>query len=149
MLLILCAATCNAKPSKAEVPTDWSAPQTLPIPEAPQAEGICIRISLANQCAWLYQDGKVINSTKVCTGKAGSRTPTGRFHVINKHRYWTSTIYHVAMPYFLRLDPGYFGLHEGHMAGRPASHGCIRLPKTKAAEFFPVVPVGTIVLIEQ
>jgi len=144
MLALVTQAPAKTNKSEAD-----NAPKSVPVPEAQVPTGTCIRISLSNQCAWLYQDGKVVNTTAVCTGRPGRRTPTGNFFVINKHKDWISTIYHVPMPYFLRLDPGYFGLHAGHMAGKPASHGCIRLPKGKAAEFFSVVPVGTPVKIEQ
>lgn len=147
---IISIALLGVMPQLAARPTniDSGAPFNIPTPEAQVTTGISIIVSLKNQCAWLYQDGKVINTSAVCTGKPGKRTPTGNFYVISKHKKWTSTIYHVPMPYFLRLNPGYFGLHAGYMAGKPASHGCIRMPKEKAAEFFSVVPVGTPVKIE-
>jgi lipoprotein-anchoring transpeptidase ErfK/SrfK len=86
--------------------------------------------------------------TSICSGKPGYETPKGSFYVINKHRDWVSTIYHVPMPYFLRLNPGIFGLHAGQIALRPASHGCVRLPREKAAQFFEATPVGARVVIE-
>ncbi len=62
---------------------------------------------------------------------------------------WTksSTIYHVSMPFYMRLSGEPFGTHAGYLPGYPASHGCIRMPKNKAALFFKNVIGGTLVLI--
>jgi lipoprotein-anchoring transpeptidase ErfK/SrfK len=38
-------------------------------------------------------------------------------------------------------------MHAGYLPGYPASHGCIRMPKDKAALFFKNVIVGTSVRI--
>jgi lipoprotein-anchoring transpeptidase ErfK/SrfK len=46
------------------------------------------------------------------------------------------------MPWFMRLNCGAIGLHSGYVTGRPASHGCIRLPYEKAREFFQQLAVG-------
>jgi hypothetical protein len=116
-------------------------------PPPPTTKGKSIAIDTTNQRAWLFDNGIEILSSPVTPGKPSSPTPKGKFWVINKHKDWTSTIYHVPMPYFLRLNPGYFGLHEGPMQIYPASHGCIRLPKKQASEFFELTPIGTKVLI--
>ena len=101
-----------------------------------------VTIDLSSQRAWVTKHGRIINSTTVSTGRAGYSTPAGRFLVTDKHRSHTSTIYHVAMPWFMRLNCGAIGLHSGYVTGRPASHGCIRLPYHKAKEFFQQVAVG-------
>jgi lipoprotein-anchoring transpeptidase ErfK/SrfK len=46
------------------------------------------------------------------------------------------------MPFFMRLNCGAIGLHSGYVTGRPASHGCIRLPYEKAQKFFDICRVG-------
>ncbi|MEZ5387475.1 MAG: L,D-transpeptidase family protein [Prosthecobacter sp.] len=101
-----------------------------------------VTIDLSSQRAWVTKQGRVINSTTVSTGRAGYSTPAGRYVVTDKHKSHTSTIYHVAMPWFMRLNCGAIGLHSGYVTGRPASHGCIRLPYQKAKEFFQQVAVG-------
>lgn len=118
-----------------------------PAPIAPLSQGLCILIRLTNQDAWIYKDSKLIDSSRVTTGKKGKDTPKGFFYVINKHKDWTSTIYHAEMPYFLRLNPGDFGLHQGILSHNPSSHGCIRLPMGKAKDFFDKTPIGTKVFI--
>ncbi|HEY1051580.1 MAG TPA: L,D-transpeptidase, partial [Prosthecobacter sp.] len=85
---------------------------------------------------------RIVNSTTVSTGREGYRTPAGRYVITDKHKSHTSTLYHVAMPWFMRLNCSAIGLHSGYVTGRPASHGCIRLPYEKAKEFFHQVAVG-------
>lgn len=138
----------NGKKVKHIPPEDVLMRKVVETPPAPSSEGTSIRISLANQRAWLYEEGKPVLVSSITPGKKSSPTPKGKFHIINKHRHWTSTIYHVPMPYFLRLNPGYFGLHQGHMKLSPASHGCIRLPEKDASEFFTLAKIGDSVWIE-
>ena len=102
-------------------------------------------VRLSSQQAELYRDGEVIDSAQVSTGRKGYATPAGRFVITNKHRSWTSTLYHVAMPWFMRLNCGAIGLHAGNIPGYPASHGCIRLPYAKAKAFFAQLRVGDLV----
>lgn len=101
-----------------------------------------VTVNLSNQRAWVMKQGRIINSTSVSTGRAGYSTPAGRYVITDKHKSHTSTLYHVAMPWFMRLNCGAIGLHSGYVTGRPASHGCIRLPYEKAREFFHQVTVG-------
>ncbi len=68
--------------------------------------------------------------------------------MMKKHRQWKSTLYHAPMPLYLRLSCRDFGLHAGELPGYPASHGCIRMKKKDAEEFFSRVPVGTLVVIK-
>ncbi len=103
---------------------------------------LLVTVDLSEQRAWITQGGKVIDSTKISSGRKGYATPTGRFVVTDKHRTHTSNLYHVVMPWFMRLNCSAIGLHSGHVTGRPASHGCIRLPYEKAKAFFSIVKVG-------
>jgi hypothetical protein len=109
----------------------------------PHREERRIEISIGQQMARLYDAaGNELFSTKVSTGRKGYCTPTGEFVITNKHRAWTSTIYHSSMPYFQRLNCGDFGLHQGYLPGYPASHGCIRLPSQNAAKLFAMTDTG-------
>jgi hypothetical protein len=53
------------------------------------------------------------------------------------------------MPYWMRLTGGGIGMHAGHIPqpGRPASHGCIRLPAPMAAKLYDMVEPGAKVII--
>ena len=103
---------------------------------------ILVTIDLSRQRAYLMKEGQIIDSCTISTGRAGYSTPAGRFVITDKHSSWVSTLYHVSMPYFMRLNCGAIGLHAGYVTGRPASHGCIRLPYAKAKKFFSVCRVG-------
>jgi hypothetical protein len=109
----------------------------------PESEpDILVTVDLSSQRAWVMKEGRIINSTTISTGREGYRTPAGRYVITDKHRSHTSTLYHCAMPWFMRLNCGAIGLHSGYVTGRPASHGCIRLPYEKAKQFFGQVRVG-------
>jgi len=101
-----------------------------------------VTVDLSSQRAWVTKNGKVIASTSVSTGREGYRTPAGRYVITDKHRSHTSTLYHCAMPWFMRLNCSAIGLHSGYVTGRPASHGCIRLPYENAKLFFSLTGVG-------
>jgi hypothetical protein len=109
---------------------------------AEEEPNLLVTVDLSAQKAWITQDGAVVDSTAISSGREGYSTPPGRYVVTDKHRTWTSTLYHVSMPYFMRLNCSAIGLHQGHVTGRPASHGCIRLPAEKARSFFARVQVG-------
>lgn len=109
----------------------------------PHEEERWIEIRLSEQRARVFDSkGQELLATKVSTGRKGYATPTGEFVITNKHRDWTSTLYHARMPYFQRLSCGDFGLHQGVVPGYPASHGCIRVPAGTAAKLFALTQTG-------
>lgn len=105
-------------------------------------------ISLSRQRAWLYQDDRLVRSSRVSTGRSRTPTPKGSFVITDKQSHWVSSIYDVPMPYFMRLSCRDFGLHQGVVPGYPASHGCIRMPKEDAIAFFRALRIGDPVTIE-
>lgn len=125
---------------------NWQALQTL-LGGGPTPEELRVEVSLASQHAALIKNGVPIFTTEISSGRAGYGTPVGQYVVTDKDRDHRSTIYKVAMPYFMRLSCLDFGLHEGVVPRYPASHGCIRLPSTAARRLFSEIPVGTVVTI--
>ncbi len=111
----------------------------------PTREQLRVEISLATQKASVIKDGVSILSTSVSTGRKGFDTPAGEYVVTDKTRNHISSLYHVEMPYFMRLNCLDFGLHAGNVPNYPASHGCIRLPADVAQRIFSEIPVGTVV----
>ena len=111
-----------------------------------QAE-VHVVVSIRNQTAWLLDGTRILLTSPVSTARKGMRTPTGEFEVSEKDTWHVSTIYHVSMPYYMRLSGEPFGMHAGYLPGYPASHGCVRMPKDKAAMFFKSVHIGTPVQI--
>jgi ankyrin repeat protein len=104
-------------------------------------------VSLSSQRVTLYENGVATYSTPCSTGKSGYRTPPGEYVISDKHRHHNSTIYGSSMPFFQRFSFGAFGLHQGHLPGYPASHGCIRLTYEGAQTLFGRLQVGDYAVI--
>ncbi len=107
-----------------------------------------VEIDLPSQTARLVRPDRTEETVPISSGKRRFATPTGEYVVTNKHRRWKSTIYGASMPFYLRLSSRDFGLHAGHLPGYPASHGCIRLRRGDAENFFQNIPIGTRVVIQ-
>ncbi|MGE5207903.1 MAG: ankyrin repeat domain-containing protein [Alphaproteobacteria bacterium] len=125
----------------------WRSTQIL-LGGGPAPDKLRVEISLASQRIALVKDGVQIYHARCSTGRAGYSTKKGEFVVTNKERNHRSTIYHVEMPYFMRLSCLDFGMHAGVVPNYPASHGCIRLPWEAAEKLYSEVPVGTVVTVE-
>ena len=125
----------------------WRAAQIL-LGGGPSPDRLRLEISLALQRVALVKNGVPVYRTQCSTGRPGYSTKRGEFVVTNKERYHRSTIYHVDMPYFMRLSCLDFGMHAGYVPNRPVSHGCIRLPEEAARKFFSEIPVGTLVTVQ-
>ncbi|MFP6859641.1 MAG: ankyrin repeat domain-containing protein [Roseibacillus sp.] len=115
----------------------------------PDHEERWLKVDLSEQRAWVYaSDGSTIFTTRVSTGKEGFRTKTGEFVITNKIRQHVSNVYKGAkMPYFQRLSCGDFGFHEGYCPSRPASHGCLRVPRGDASKLWKITKTGDRVVI--
>jgi hypothetical protein len=125
----------------------WRAAQIL-LGGGPSPDQLRIEISLALQQIALLKNGVPVYHTRCSTGRPGYSTKRGEFVITNKERNHRSTIYHVEMPYFMRLSCLDFGMHAGIVPNYPASHGCIRLPEDAARKFFSEIPVGTLVSVQ-
>jgi lipoprotein-anchoring transpeptidase ErfK/SrfK len=154
ILILAINPSCESVPKRVKNPqsaeeqvVNYLMARKVDPPKPPKTKGTSIVVDTSNQRAWLFSEGSLALTSPITPGKPSSPTPKGKYHVIKKHEDWTSTIYGVGMPYFLRLNPWFFGLHEGPMSIKPASHGCIRLPTNKAKEFFNATPIGTPVWI--
>jgi lipoprotein-anchoring transpeptidase ErfK/SrfK len=138
---------------------------------------VSIRISLSDQIAEFKRGGRDIGWCYVATGKEGHGTADGNYRITEKiedkysNRYgWFEdefgnvtdgdakyndrvpagmTYVPAPMPYWMRLTSYGVGMHGGLIPepGKPASHGCIRLPKEFVPLVFEVVSVGTPVTI--
>jgi lipoprotein-anchoring transpeptidase ErfK/SrfK len=107
-----------------------------------------IVVSIPLQKAYVYRGGTLIGATTVSTGMPGYDTPTGRFRILQKRETHRSNLYDDApMPFMQRLTWDGVALHAGAIPGEPASHGCVRLPKTFAAKLYGVTDLGATVLI--
>ena len=109
---------------------------------------INIVISIGSQRLWVYDQRGLLETSIVSTGVAGFPTPTGVFAILDKEVTHYSNIYGGAsMPYMQRLTMSGVALHSGMTTGRPASHGCIRLPHAFAIKLFRLTGLGARVII--
>lgn len=116
------------------------------IPQGP----LQVLISIRHQRLTLLANGEVIAHSAVSTGVPGHPTPQGVFSIIQKNRHHRSNIYSDApMPYMQRITWSGIALHQGVVPGRPASHGCIRLPGAFAARLWGLTRIGARVIISQ
>ncbi|QNM83948.1 L,D-transpeptidase family protein [Sphingomonas sabuli] len=116
------------------------------IPEDAGAERVVI--SLGDQLAYVYRGNDLMAVAAISTGREGHPTPPGIFNILEKKTMHHSRKYDNApMPFMQRIDNFGIALHAGANPGRPASHGCIRLPMAFAKKLFAATSVGTPVLI--
>ena len=112
-------------------------------PERAQDGAVEVVVSIPLQRAYVYRGGTLIGVTTVSTGRPGHETPTGTFNILQKRREHYSNLYNNApMPFMQRLTWGGVALHAGQIPGRPASHGCVRLPLAFARLLFTVTSMG-------
>lgn len=112
------------------------------------AQPVYVVVSLADQHATIYDHNGYVTRTRVSSGQAGHRTPSGLFTVIGKKRYHRSNIYSGApMPYMQRITWSGIAMHAGVVPGYPASHGCIRLPAGFAPQLYKMTEMGARVVV--
>jgi lipoprotein-anchoring transpeptidase ErfK/SrfK len=105
-------------------------------------------VSLPDQHINVYDASGRIATSRVSTGQAGFRTPSGIYSVIGKSRYHRSNIYSGApMPWMQRITWTGIAMHAGVVPGYPASHGCIRLPYSFAPVMFNLTKQGARVVV--
>jgi lipoprotein-anchoring transpeptidase ErfK/SrfK len=104
--------------------------------------GVTAKISLSAQRMDVYVDGRQRYSWPVSTARRGYHTPTGTFKPQSLAVWHRSTIYSGSpMPHSIFFHGGYaiHGSYETKYLGRPASHGCVRLHPSNAAQLFSLV----------
>lgn len=153
-------------PEAAPPPAPTHAATPPPLRPSAQSSGKRIVVSLASQSLTAYENGTVVLTTVVATGRPELPTPRGTFHIMAKYApykfvspwpkgspYWyTSAWVNYAMLY---EDGGYF-LHDapwrtvyGPSANRTnGTHGCINIPLSDMTFLYRWSPIGTTVLVE-
>jgi lipoprotein-anchoring transpeptidase ErfK/SrfK len=108
------------------------------------AKGRKVVIDIGRQRAFLVIDDLVAIDTAISSARRGKHTPRGSYQITEKVASGkVSTLYHVFMPYWMRLGHTTVGMHVGDVPGYPASAGCIRLPQQVAPILFEHVSHGT------
>ena len=105
-------------------------------------------VSLSDQMAYLYRGEQLVAVSTISSGTDKNPTPTGIFPILVKKTMHRSKKYDNApMPHMQMLDSYGIAMHAGFNPGRPASHGCIRLPAKFAARLYGVTELGSTVFI--
>jgi hypothetical protein len=111
-------------------------------------EPIMAIVSLHSQRITVYDAKGWILRAPVSSGTKGRETPAGIFSVIQKVEEHYSNLYDDAfMPHMQRITWSGIALHGGVLPGRPASHGCIRLPFDFAERLFGATAMGMRVIV--
>jgi len=107
-------------------------------------------LDLSRQLAFAYDEDELVAVSTISSGDKDHLSPIGVFPILEKKRMHRSIRYDNApMPWMQRINEYGVALHGGHLPGRPASHGCVRLPNAFAAKLFGATRLGTEVLIAE
>jgi lipoprotein-anchoring transpeptidase ErfK/SrfK len=121
--------------------------------------GKYIDINLSAQILSIFEEGKLLNSFMISSGKNGMNTPKIETKIYNKFPRAYSKAYGLFMPFWMAIvGDGKFGLHElpewpsgykegANHLGIPVSHGCVRLGVGPAEQVYNFAEIGTPVVI--
>jgi hypothetical protein len=119
-----------------------------PIATRSAGEPLMAIVSLRDQRITVYDAKGWILRAPVSSGTKGRETPAGIFSIIQKVEDHYSNLYDDAyMPHMQRITWSGIALHGGVLPGRPASHGCIRLPFDFAERLFDATAMGMRVIV--
>ena len=116
-----------------------------------------VEVNMTNQRVYLVDKKQIVFETDCVTGHTGLKrgTPTGIYSVYFKQRNRTlrGENYESFVYYWMAFN-NHIGLHDATWRGRfggkiyqrNGSHGCVNLPKKKAAELYDLIDVGTPVI---
>jgi lipoprotein-anchoring transpeptidase ErfK/SrfK len=157
---------CATKPASKEVPTSMA----LRFGTIENVNNVKIRVSLNHRAVYVYEGDQPRFVAAVAIGKPSDPTPTGTFKVQHKEIKKRSSSYGFfvkgdevvpgkrsnmprgyryvgyPLPYWVYFAHG-CGFHAGAVWPEPRTHGCLRLHKSIADDFYHMVKVGTPITI--
>lgn len=133
-----------AAPARAEPVANSDLAMSEPV----DGKAVLAVVSIRDQRVSLYDaKGEALRSG-VSSGRFDYETPVGVYAVLQKKEQHTSNLYDDAqMPFMQRITWSGIALHAGQLPGRPASHGCVRLPHAFAEQIFPLTKLGMRVVV--
>jgi len=132
----------------------------------PGAQGKVIVVSLATQSLTAYENGKVVATTVVATGRPALPTLTGTFHIKAKYTpyqfispwpksspYWYASAW---VKYAMLYEDGGYFIHDAPwrtVYGPGANltngtHGCVNVPLSTMSFLYKWASVGTTVVVQ-
>jgi lipoprotein-anchoring transpeptidase ErfK/SrfK len=120
--------------------------------DAAARRGKWIEVRLSSQRLIAWQNGRVMMSTAISSGRRATPTVRGTFRILRKYRRvrMRGPGYNLPnVPYAMFFYRGYamHGTYWHHNFGVPMSHGCVNLPTSKAAWLYSWAPLGTVVVV--
>jgi lipoprotein-anchoring transpeptidase ErfK/SrfK len=118
--------------------------------------GKWIEVDLSKETATMYIGDVPVQSFLISSGKAGTPTELGTFHIYYKTPSQTMTgtiageyFYLPNVPWVSFFDGGeaFHGTYWHHNFGHPMSHGCISMTISDAKILYDFAPVGTKVVV--
>ncbi len=113
------------------------------IAAAPARADLLIQIDKSAQQMTVSEDGNLLYTWPVSTGRSGYNTPNGAFGPVGMDRDHYSREWDDApMPYsifFTKLGHAIHGTYEVRHLGQPVSHGCVRLSVKNASILWGLV----------
>lgn len=121
-------------------------PSEAPVPSA--TTGKAIVVSVSQQRIYAYENGQMIRSHLVSTGRQVTPTVLGDYRVYVKYLADDMAgpgYFQPQVPYTMYFYRGYaiHGAYWHNSFGRPMSHGCVNLPVDEAGWFYTWAEVGT------
>ena len=137
--------------------------RSAPTPGAP---GKLIVVTLATQSLTAYENGKVVATTVVATGRPALPTLTGTFHIKAKYTpyqfvspwpksspYWYASAW---VKYAMLYEDGGYFIHDAPwrtVYGPGANlttgtHGCVNVPLSTMSFLYKWASVGTTVMVQ-
>jgi tetratricopeptide (TPR) repeat protein len=103
---------------------------------------LLLKTDLAAQQLTVVENDAVVHVWPISSGTRGYNTPTGTFQPKSAHRMWYSRQYDwTPMPYAIFFVRGvaFHGTTAVSRLGKSASHGCVRLATSNAAQLYDLV----------
>ncbi len=113
-----------------------------------------IEVDLSQQRLYAHQDGQIVFTTLISSGRAPYRTPIGRFRIWAKVRRQTMSGPGYRLPnvqwvmYFVG-ENAIHGTYWHNNFGHPMSHGCVNATNKAAKWLYNWAPYGTIVVVHR
>ena len=144
-------------PQEADSPSRASTAVNAP---AVKTRGKAVYVSLGKQRMWVYQNGKLLWTFLVSTGRPDRATKAGTFRIKTKMDEAWSNVWQLRMPNWLGIyDVGRVenGIHAMPFSkngravrwrvGAPGSFGCVVLTAKDAQTLYDWAEIGTLVVI--
>lgn len=161
----------------AKAPCDCSSKHRsyTPAPYQPMGAGQVVVVSLSKQQLWAFQDGQLVMTALVTTGRPELPTPAGTYHIMQKEtNVWFYSPWPYGSPYYYSPEfipyamlfraGGYYihaapwretfgpGTNVPHTepdgTWATGSHGCVNMATNTAAQLYSWIQIGATVVIQ-